>query len=172
MLQIRVIGKGRRGRSVDYGIKTRKALRNYEKARSLHPLANLDWLWLGNRGKQLTQSGIAQLLRRRCRAASELHPHMFSNSFAHSWLASGREEGDLMKLAGWSSRDMLQRHGPVPPLSVPTTPTAVVARQWTACRQALSGVSAGRSPAVVHAATIILDRTVATWAILRSALSS
>ena len=69
MLQIRVIGKGRRGRSVDYGIKTRKALRNYEKARSLHPLANLDWLWLGNRGKQLTQSGIAQLLRRRCRAA-------------------------------------------------------------------------------------------------------
>ena len=113
MPQIRVIGKGRRGRSVDYGIKTRKALRNYEKARSLHPLANLDWLWLGSRGKQLTQSGIAQMLRRRCRAAgiSELHPHMFRHSFAHSWLASGREEGDLMRLAGWSSRDMLQRHG-------------------------------------------------------------
>jgi site-specific recombinase XerD len=113
MPQIRVMGKGRRGRSVDYGVKTRKALRNYEKARSLHPLANLEWLWLGSRGKQLTQSGIAQMLRRRCRAADipELHPHMFRHSFAHSWLASGREEGDLMRLAGWSSRDMLQRYG-------------------------------------------------------------
>ena len=34
MPQIRVMGKGRRARSVDYGVKTRKALRNYEKARS------------------------------------------------------------------------------------------------------------------------------------------
>jgi site-specific recombinase XerD len=113
MPQIRVMGKGRRGRSIPYGVKTRKALRNYEKARTMHPLATLDWLWLGSRGKQLTQSGIAQMIRRRCRAAGipELHPHQFRHSFAHGWLADGREEGDLMRLAGWSSRDMLQRYG-------------------------------------------------------------
>jgi site-specific recombinase XerD len=113
MPQIRVMGKGRRGRSIPYGVRTRKALRNYEKARQLHALAGLENLWLGNRGKGLTRSGVAQMLRRRCRAAGipELHPHQFRHSFAHAWLADGREEGDLMRLAGWSSREMLQRYG-------------------------------------------------------------
>ena len=111
--QIRVMGKGRRARSIPYGTRTRKALRNYKKARALHPLARNEYLWLGSRGKPLTQSGIAQMLRRRCRQAGipELHPHQFRHSFAHAWLADGREEGDLMRLAGWSSRDMLQRYG-------------------------------------------------------------
>jgi site-specific recombinase XerD len=112
--EIRVMGKGRRGRTIPYGVKTRKAVRDYEKARALHPLAKtLDWLWLGSRGKELTQSGIAQMIRRRCRQAgiAEIHPHQFRHTFAHEWLADDGGEGDLMRLAGWSSRDMLQRYG-------------------------------------------------------------
>ncbi len=111
--EIRVTGKGRRQRTIPYGVKTRKAVRHYEKARSLHKLASLESLWLGNRGKELTQSGVAQMIRRRCKVAGipEIHPHQFRHTFAHSWMANGRGEGDLMRLAGWSSRDMLARYG-------------------------------------------------------------
>jgi integrase len=38
-------------------------------------------------------------------------PHRLRHSFAHSWLAGGGKETDLMRLAGWSSRQMLQRYG-------------------------------------------------------------
>ena len=51
-----VMGKGRRGRSIPYGVRTRKALRNYKKARQLHTLAGLENLWLGNRGKGLREA--------------------------------------------------------------------------------------------------------------------
>lgn len=38
----------------------------------------------------------------------ELHPHQFRHTFAHQWLAQGGGETDLMRLAGWKSRAMLQ----------------------------------------------------------------
>ena len=34
-----------------------------------------------------------------------LHPHMFRHTFAHRWLAEGGQEQDLMRLAGWRSRE-------------------------------------------------------------------
>ena len=40
-----------------------------------------------------------------------LHPHQFRHSFAHQWLADGGGEMDLMRLASWRSRTMLQRYG-------------------------------------------------------------
>ena len=67
---------------------------------------------MGLKGK-LTDSGIAQLLRRRGRDAGidGLHPHQLRHTFAHTWMAQGGNEGDLMRLAGWRSRQMLQRYG-------------------------------------------------------------
>jgi hypothetical protein len=32
-------------------------------------------------------------------------------TFAHQWLAQGGTETDLMRIAGWKSRAMLQRYG-------------------------------------------------------------
>ena len=58
-------------------------------------------------------SGIAQMLKRRCRKAGidELHPHQFRHTAAHRWLVRGGSEGDAMRLLGWRSRVMLDRYG-------------------------------------------------------------
>jgi hypothetical protein len=46
------------------------------------------------------------MLRRRGAQAGlpGLHPHQFRHTFAHQWLAQGRTETDLMRIAGWMSR--------------------------------------------------------------------
>jgi integrase/recombinase XerC len=77
-----------------------------------HKHAELPWLWIGLRGR-LTAYGVVMMLRRRGRQAGlpSLHPHQFRHTFAHQWLAEGGGETDLMRLAGWKSRQMLQRHG-------------------------------------------------------------
>jgi integrase/recombinase XerC len=53
------------------------------------------------------------MLRRRGAQAAlpGLHPHQFRHTFAHQWLAQGGGETDLMRIAGWKSRAMLQRYG-------------------------------------------------------------
>lgn len=110
---ILVLGKGNRFRQVTFGTRTRTALRKYLDARSMHELAASDWLWLGSRGKPLSQSGIAQLLRRRCTQAGirQLHPHMFRHARAHDALSRGMSSEDAMTFFGWKSRDMLTRYG-------------------------------------------------------------
>ncbi len=106
-----VMGKGRRGRAVPYGARTADALRRYLRARSQHPQAALDALWIGKKGR-MTDSGVRQLLERRAAEAGvqNVHPHRFRHTYAHVWLASGGQEQDLMRLAGWRSRQMVGRY--------------------------------------------------------------
>jgi integrase len=61
----------------------------------------------------MTDNGIRQMLRRRAKQCGldHLHPHMFRHTFAHRWLSEGGQEQDLMRLAGWRSREMLARYG-------------------------------------------------------------
>jgi len=110
---IHVMGKGGRGRAVPFGSKTGTALDRYLRERTKHPLSKLPNLWVGARGGPMTESGIAQMLRRRGAQAgvADLHPHRFRHSFAHLWKASGGDEDSLMRLAGWRSRAMLGRYG-------------------------------------------------------------
>lgn len=106
-----VMGKGRRGRAVPYGLKTADSLRRYRRARATHPLAARPDLWLGKKGA-LTDSGLRQVLERRALEAGvqNVHPHRFRHTYAHTWLASGGQEHDLMRLAGWRSPQMVGRY--------------------------------------------------------------
>jgi len=107
-----VLGKGRRPRACPFGDRTGQAMERYLRERSKHPLARNRALWLGARGV-MTDNGIRQMLRRRAKQSGleHLHPHMFRHTFAHRWLSEGGQEQDLMRLAGWKSREMLGRYG-------------------------------------------------------------
>ncbi len=107
-----VVGKGSRPRACPFGRKTAMALDRYLRARSSHRETQRDELWLGHAGR-MTPRGVAALVSRRGRQAGieHLNPHLFRHSFAHTWLAAGGNEGDLMRLAGWRSRSMLGRYG-------------------------------------------------------------
>ncbi|MGW4365426.1 tyrosine-type recombinase/integrase [Nocardia takedensis] len=108
-----VVGKGGRPRSSPFGDKTRIALRRYLRARAGHAFGSKsERLWLGRQGP-MTDHGIRQMLERRAKAAGidHIHPHMLRHWFAHNWLANGGQEQDLMMLAGWRSRQMLDRYG-------------------------------------------------------------
>ena len=109
---VRVLGKGGRERSLPFGRKTALALDRYLRVRARHRCADLDALWLGQRGV-LTSYGIRELLERRGHEAGipDLHAHRFRHTFAHEWLRMGGNETDLMRIAGWRSPAMLRRYG-------------------------------------------------------------
>jgi site-specific recombinase XerD len=107
-----VLGKGRRERALPFGRNSAVVLDRYLRVRARHKDAGLPWLWLGRKGR-LTEWGLVMMLRRRGGQAGlpGLYPHQLRHTFAHEWLALGGNETDLMRLAGWKSRAMLQRYG-------------------------------------------------------------
>jgi site-specific recombinase XerD len=107
-----VLGKGRRERTLPFGRRAGEGLDRYLRARGRHKHAALPWLWLGQKGR-LTDIGLRMMLRRRGAQAGlpGLHAHQLRHTFAHEWLAQGGTEADLMRIAGWKSRAMLQRYG-------------------------------------------------------------
>ncbi|MEU0531958.1 tyrosine-type recombinase/integrase [Amycolatopsis tolypomycina] len=110
---VHVLGKGRRPRAMPFGAVTGEALRRYLRARARHPFAaKTNAMWLGRKGA-LTDWGIRHVFNRRAAEAGlpHIHPHMFRHTFAHRWLEKGGQEQDLMRLAGWKSRQMVGRYG-------------------------------------------------------------
>ena len=107
-----VVGKGKRQRRVPLGNKARKAVDHYLFARTKEPYAGDPYLWIGERG-HIGPSGLYQIIERRCELAGipRIHPHQFRHTFAHKLQAANMNDSDLMYLAGWKSREMLNRYG-------------------------------------------------------------
>jgi site-specific recombinase XerD len=107
-----VVGKGDRGRWVPYSDRAAASLDRYLRTRRRHPQAELEWLWLGQRGR-LSSSGITQVLRRRAKQAgvADVRPHRFRHDAAHRALDGGMAEGDVQEIFGWRSPQMLARYG-------------------------------------------------------------
>jgi site-specific recombinase XerD len=107
-----VLGKGGRHRAAPFGTKTALALRRYLRARARHSHAQAHELWLGKFGPWGVEAFKQMLARRGDEAGiAGLHAHQFRHTFAHRWLAEGGTEGDLMRIAGWRNRAMLDRYG-------------------------------------------------------------
>lgn len=105
-------GKGGKGRIAPFGPQTGRALDRYLRMRRTHRLADTDALWLGDRGKGLNYYGLHSALKYRAELAglSGFHPHLLRHTAASRWLAAGGSEGGLMAVAGWSTRDMIDRY--------------------------------------------------------------
>lgn len=105
-------GKGGKGRIAPFGDQTARAIDRYMRARRTHRLADTDALWLGDRGKNLSYYGLHAALKHRAQEAglTGFHPHLLRHTAASRWLAAGGSEGGLMAVAGWSTRDMIDRY--------------------------------------------------------------
>jgi len=115
-----VIGKGSnlsgpRRRAVPLGIKAARALDRYLRERRKHVYHERTQLWLGDRNREtLSAHGVTAMLKRRAAEVGlVVHPHMFRHTWASEFRSAGGEEGDLMALGGWRSRQMLDRYGRV-----------------------------------------------------------
>lgn len=111
---VRYRGKGNRDRRVRFGPKTARAISRYLRARAKHKGAELQDLWLADRGvRRLAPNGIKIMIKRRGLAAglSGVHAHRWRHNFAHEWKRRGGDTGDLMLLLGWTSDDMPRHYG-------------------------------------------------------------
>lgn len=112
MREIRVLGKGRRQRVVTIGRRAAVALDRYLRVRAQQKWADRPELWLAEKGRGvLTKWGVREMLERRGRAVGipNLHPHMLRHTWAH-YAKLHLSEEELMRLAGWRSRQMLDRY--------------------------------------------------------------
>lgn len=105
-------GKGGKGRIAPFGDQAGRSIDRYLRQRRTHRLADTEALWLGDRGKGLNYYGLHAALKYRAELAglTKFHPHLLRHTAASRWLAAGGSEGGLMAVAGWSTRDMIDRY--------------------------------------------------------------
>jgi len=108
---ITVMGKGAKERDLCYSELTAAAVKDYCRRR-----VGLETsvLFVNQYGQPLTYSGLAQLLRRRGKAAGlpdhATHPHAFRHTFATLYLRNGGDVFTLQKLLGHASLTMTERY--------------------------------------------------------------
>ncbi len=104
-------GKGGKPRITTFGPDTAVAVNKMLRKR---PAAGPDEpLFTTGNGRRLTASAIGYMLKRRGKQAGVpgLRPHIMRHAWAHSNLADGVAEHDLMTLAGWTTTAQISRYG-------------------------------------------------------------
>jgi site-specific recombinase XerD len=110
---VKIMGKGGRPGMVFFGAKTARDLDRYLRARARHSNANLDALWLAQKGA-LSGDGIHHLIQRRAHLAGlqrSIHPHLTRHSWAHAMKSAGASDEDVMTLGRWRDRKVMARYG-------------------------------------------------------------
>jgi integrase len=108
-----VAAKGGRIRLVPYGAKAARDLDRYLRERGRHPHHHSEALWLGRFGP-LHGHAVSDIVERRAARAGLTRrpwPHLFRHTWAHAMLRAGAAEGDVERLAGWTSPAMTRRYG-------------------------------------------------------------
>ena len=105
-------GKGGKGRVVPFGPQVARSIDRYLRMRRSHRLAHTEALWLGDNGQTFGYHGLNVTMKRRAELAGikGFHLHLLRHTAASRWLAAGGSEDGLMAVAGWSSREMLDRY--------------------------------------------------------------
>jgi site-specific recombinase XerD len=106
-------GKGGKGRIVPFGPQTAAALDRYLRAaRRIQRVTDTGPLWVGGGGKTFGYHGLDKALKKRARLAGidGFHAHLTRHTFATRWKAARGSDDGLMAVAGWSSRDMIDRY--------------------------------------------------------------
>ncbi len=105
-------GKGDKARLSRFDASTAAALDRYKRVRARHRFAGLPWLWIGYRGRT-TRKGVPAMLDKRSEQAGigHVHPHQLRHTWADRWLSAGGNEGDLQRLGGWESTQVMRRYG-------------------------------------------------------------
>ncbi len=105
---IRLLGKGGVSRRCSVDPATIRALERYLRMRVDHPHHPLSNLWLTRFGG-MTASAVHRSLKQRARSAriDNFRLHRIRHTYAHEWLKAGGSEGDLMRVMGWRSREMV-----------------------------------------------------------------
>jgi site-specific recombinase XerD len=105
-------GKGGKGRVVPIGPQTGLAIDRYLRARRSHRLSDTGPLWLGGLGRSFGYPGMQAALKARAQAAGieGFHMHLLRHTFATRWKSARGSDDGLMAVAGWSSREMIDRY--------------------------------------------------------------
>jgi integrase len=105
-------GKGAKGRVAPFGPQTAAALDRYLRMRRAHKRADTSALWVGVGSKGFAYFGLNDTLRARAQKAGieGFHLHLMRHTAATRWLRAGGSESGLMAVAGWSTRDMIDRY--------------------------------------------------------------
>lgn len=101
-------GKGNKARTVFFGAKTRKAVKQYQRARG----KKIGPLFLSRTDEKLSHSGLRNMLERRARAADVETPtlHGFRRAFTLAQLQAGVDVVTIARLLGHSDASLVWRY--------------------------------------------------------------
>lgn len=113
---LKVMGKGRRERTVHMGATVQKLLSRYLRSLRPEPIsARVNNILLAQDGGPLTNDAAKSLLARASVMAGvkRLHAHLLRHTFATNYLLNGGDLLTLQRLLGHSTLEMVQRYAHV-----------------------------------------------------------